>query len=103
MLEHSIYSVISPEGAASILWRDASKAMDVAAAMRITASDLQEFGIIDDIITEPSGGAHRDPELVIDATGEAIRKSFAELSDMDADALKAQRHEKFLAMGRNLI
>src|SRR5215475_5406695 len=72
MLEHAIYSVISPEGAASILWRDTSKAQEAATSMKITADDLMKFGIIDEIVTEPIGGAHRDPQAAIEAAGEAI-------------------------------
>src|SRR5262249_21007506 len=72
MLEHAIYSVISPEGAASILWRDTSKAEEAATNMKITAQDLIRFGIVDDVVTEPPGGAHRDPAAAIAAAGEAI-------------------------------
>src|ERR1700691_820635 len=77
MLEHSIYSVISPEGAASILWRDTSKAQDAASGMKITAQDLERFGIVDPIVSEPTGGAHRDPAAAIAATGEAIADAFS--------------------------
>src|SRR5512141_583804 len=79
MLEHSIYSVISPEGAASILWRDTTKAQEAATNMKITAADLTAFGIIDGVITEPIGGAHRDPAAAIAATGEVVAKAFTEL------------------------
>ena len=72
MLEHAIYSVISPEGAASILWRDTAKAQDAATNMKITAQDMVRFGVIDTVITEPTGGAHRDPAAAIAAAGEAI-------------------------------
>ena len=75
MLEHAIYSVISPEGAASILWRDTAKAQDAATNMKITAQDLLRFGVIDGIVTEPVGGAHRDPAAAIAATGEAIAQA----------------------------
>ena len=102
MLEHSIYSVISPEAGASILWRDASKAQDVATAMKLTAQDLTGFGIIDGIIPEPIGGAHRHKEEVINSTGETIRSALAELSGMDGVEIRNQRREKFLAIGRNL-
>lgn len=103
MLEHSIYSVISPEAGASILWRDASRAKDVAIAMKITAQDLLEFGIIDGIIEEPVGGAHRDQEAIIAATGKQIASGLEELSGLNGEALQKQRREKFLAIGRNLI
>jgi acetyl-CoA carboxylase carboxyl transferase subunit alpha len=102
MLEHAIYSVISPEGAASILWRDTSKAQEAATSMRITASDLTEFGIIDAIVTEPAGGAHRDPAMAIAATGEAIGAALAELKGLDRETLRRQRRDKFLAIGRAL-
>jgi acetyl-CoA carboxylase carboxyl transferase subunit alpha len=75
MLEHSIYTVASPEASASILWRDATKAQEAATSMKITAQDLQRFGVIDGIIPEPAGGAHRDPEAAIDAAGDAIEKA----------------------------
>ena len=102
MLEHSFYTVISPEGAASILWRDTSKAQEAATSMKITAQDLARFGIINQIITEPIGGAHRDPQAAIAATGEAIANAFDELKGLDRDAVKRQRREKFLAIGRAL-
>lgn len=102
MLEHAIYSVISPEAGASILWRDATRARDVAQAMKITAQDLKEFGIIDGIIEEPLGGAHRDPDAAIDAAANQIRSGLSELADMEGAALKTQRREKFLSIGRNL-
>ena len=102
MLEHAIYSVISPEGAASILWRDASRAKDAASAMRITAQDLKRLGIIDDIIPEPVGGAHRGRQETIAATGEAVARALGGLSDMPPDALREQRRDKFLAIGTNL-
>lgn len=102
MLEHAIYSVISPEGAASILWRDAARAKDAAANMKITAQDLKELGVIDDIISEPMGGAHRDPQAVIAATGDVISKTLVELGELDGDALRQDRREKYLAIGRNL-
>ncbi|MBI3435472.1 MAG: acetyl-CoA carboxylase carboxyltransferase subunit alpha [Proteobacteria bacterium] len=102
MLEHAIYSVISPEGAASILWRDTSKAEEAATNMKITALDLARFGIIDGIIAEPLGGAHRDPAAAIAATGQAIGSALAELRPLDADGVRRQRHEKFLAIGKAL-
>jgi len=102
MLEHAIYSVISPEGAASILWRDTTKAEDAATNMKITAQDLVKFGIIDGIIGEPAGGAHRDPAAAIAATGEAIAEAFRQLGNMDRQAVRKHRREKFLNMGRTL-
>ncbi|MCR9139776.1 MAG: acetyl-CoA carboxylase carboxyltransferase subunit alpha [Alphaproteobacteria bacterium] len=102
MLEHAIYSVISPEGAASILWRDAARAKDAAANMKITAQDLKDLGVIDEIISEPVGGAHRDPEAVIAATGDVISRSLVELGELDGDALRQDRRQKYLDIGRNL-
>jgi len=102
MLEHSIYSVISPEGAASILWRDSTKAQDAATNMKITAQDLLKFGIIDQIIAEPVGGAHRDPQAAIASAGKVIEAAFAELSGRSAEELRTARAEKFLAIGRKL-
>ena len=103
MLEHAIYSVISPEGAASILWRDTAKAQEAATSMKITAQDLIRFGVIDEIVTEPIGGAHRDPAAAIAATGEAIADALDELAELDRDAVRRQRREKFLAIGRTLV
>ncbi|MFN3656085.1 MAG: acetyl-CoA carboxylase carboxyltransferase subunit alpha [Pseudolabrys sp.] len=100
MLEHAIYSVISPEGAASILWRDTTKAQEAATNMKITAQDMVRFGIIDSVVPEPVGGAHRDPTATITATGEAIGHALAELRGLSPDAVRKQRREKFLAMGR---
>ena len=102
MLEHAIYSVISPEGAASILWRDTTKAQDAATNMKITAADLTAFGIIDGIITEPIGGAHRDPGAAITSTGVAIANALAELKGLDRETVRRQRRDKFLASGRTL-
>jgi acetyl-CoA carboxylase carboxyl transferase subunit alpha len=101
MLEHAIYSVISPEGAASILWRDPTRSKDAATNMKITAQDLLEFRIIDGIVAEPLGGAHRSPEAVILATGETIDKAFKDLAASNVD-YREQRREKYLAMGRNI-
>ena len=103
MLEHSIYSVISPEGCASILWRNADKAQDAAAALKITAQDLLDLKIIDGIIPEPVGGAHRAPQEAIMNVGEQVGKALAELSQIPRDELRRQRREKYLAMGRNLV
>ena len=102
MLEHAIYSVISPEAGASILWRDATRAKDVAQAMKITAQDLKGFGIIDEIIEEPIGGAHRDKDATIQRAGAAIRNAFASLAGLDGDELRRERRQKFLTMGRDL-
>src|SRR3954468_20985468 len=102
MLQHAIYSVISPEGAASILWRDTSKAQEAATNMKITADDLTLFGVIDAIVPEPVGGAHRDPAATITATGEAIGSALSALSVMDRHGLRRHRREKFLNIGRTL-
>jgi acetyl-CoA carboxylase carboxyl transferase subunit alpha len=100
MLEHSVYTVASPEASASILWRDSAKAQDAATSMKITAQDLLKFGIIDSIIAEPLGGAHRDPPAAIAATGEAIEGALEQLGNMSPDQLREARAAKFLAMGR---
>ena len=102
MLEHAIYSVISPEGAASILWHDTTKAQDAATSMKITAEDLLQFGVIDEIVLEPAGGAHRDPAAAIAATGEAIAGALAGLAGLDRETVRRQRREKFLNIGRDL-
>jgi acetyl-CoA carboxylase carboxyl transferase subunit alpha len=102
MLEHAIYSVISPEGAASILWRDTTKAQEAATNMKITAADLTHFGIIDAIIAEPVGGAHRDPAAAVSAAGDAIATALSELKGLDHDTVRRQRRDKFLAIGRGL-
>ena len=102
MLEHAVYSVISPEGAASILWRDPAKAAEAATNMKITADDLVHLGVVDEIVPEPVGGAHRAPETVIAATGEAIERALARFDGMDGAAVRRARREKFLAIGRTL-
>ena len=102
MLENSYFSVISPEGAASILWRDAARAQDAATNMKITAQDLLKLKVIDDIIEEPMGGAHRDPEQTIRVTGDAVEKALEEMDGLDTAAVRAHREEKFLAIGRTL-
>jgi len=102
MLEHAIYSVISPEAASSILWRDGTKAQEAATSMKITAQDMLRFGVIDTILKEPVGGAHRDPQAMITAAGEAIETAFVELRNLDADAIRKQRRQKFLDIGRKL-
>jgi acetyl-CoA carboxylase carboxyl transferase subunit alpha len=103
MLEHSIYSVISPEGCASILWRNADKAQDAATALRITAQDLLDLKVIDGIIPEPVGGAHRAPQEAMMNVGEQLAKALAELTPIPGEELRRQRREKFLGMGRNLV
>jgi acetyl-CoA carboxylase carboxyl transferase subunit alpha len=105
MLEHSVYSVISPEGCASILWKDAAgkgdnKAPDAAEAMRISAQDLLELGVIDAVIPEPVGGAHRDARLTVERLGDAVESVIRELEHMSPEELKRQRRDKFLAIGR---
>lgn len=100
MMEHAVYSVISPEGCASILWRTADKAADAAEAMKVTAQHLKELGVIDTIVTEPLGGAHRDHARAIDALGDAIEAALKDLSGQSATALRQARRAKFLAMGR---
>ncbi len=100
MLEHSIYTVASPEAAASILWKDSTRAEDAATNMKITAQDLKGLGIIDGIIPEPIGGAHRDPARVLQAAGDVIVRSIAEFDDYSPAQIRKERRDKFLAMGR---
>jgi len=102
MMEHAIYSVISPEGAASILWRDSSRAQDAATNMKITAQDLLRLKVIDTIVPEPTGGAHRDPQEAIASAGNAIAKAFEELQGKSSKELRQERAKKFLEIGRNL-
>ena len=102
MLEHAIYSVISPEGAASILWRDSTRAKEAASNMKITAEDLKTFGIIDGIIQEPVGGAHRDPQAVIARTGDVIAAALKDLSAKPGDQLRKDRRQRYLNIGRQL-
>jgi acetyl-CoA carboxylase carboxyl transferase subunit alpha len=102
MMEHAIYSVISPEGAASILWRDAARAQDAATNMKITAQDLLRLGVIDGIVPEPTGGAHRDPQATIAAAGSAIEEALQDLGNMGPAELRDHRAEKFLNIGRKL-
>ena len=102
MLEHAIYTVASPEASASILWREAGRAEDAATSMKITAQDLLRFGIIDTIIAEPTGGAHRDHGQIFETAGHAIETALDTLSIMDRAALKEARTDKFLAMGRKI-
>ncbi len=98
MLEHSVYSVISPEGCASILWRTAEKAAEAAEAMRVTAADLQQLGVIDRIVAEPMGGAHRDPAVTIADLGAAIEEELEALAPLTSDEVRSQRREKFLSI-----
>ncbi len=102
MLEHAIYSVISPEGAASILWRDTAKAQDAASGMKITAQDMVRFGVVDAIVPEPTGGAHREQAAAIAATGAAIGDALADLRGLDRATVVRLRREKFFAIGRSL-
>jgi acetyl-CoA carboxylase carboxyl transferase subunit alpha len=102
MLEHAIYSVISPEGAASILWRDTSKAQEAATNMKITAQDLMRFGVIDQIIQEPVGGAHRQPDVAVSRVGDAIEQALGALAGQSPEDIRRLRREKFLAIGRSL-
>jgi len=100
MLEHSIYTVASPEAAASILWRDSSRAQDAATNMKVTAQDLLRLGIVDGIIAEPVGGAHRDPQGVVKAAGNVIVQAIASFDGLSPEQIRKDRREKFLAMGR---
>ncbi|QYJ01673.1 acetyl-CoA carboxylase carboxyltransferase subunit alpha [Thalassovita mediterranea] len=100
MMEHSIYSVISPEGCASILYRDSAKARDAAEAMKITSEDLLKLKVIDDVVKEPIGGAHRDPQRAVSQAGKAIEKALSELEGLSPAELKRQRRERFYAIGR---
>ena len=102
MLEHAIYTVASPEASASILWRDSSRAQDAATNMKITAQDLLKFGIIDAIVQEPLGGAHRDPEAAIAAAGRAIAGALDQMGNMSRDQVREARAAKFLAIGRKV-
>jgi acetyl-CoA carboxylase carboxyl transferase subunit alpha len=100
MLENSIYSVISPEGCASILWRNNANAQDAAEAMKVTAADLKKLEVIDEVIPEPMGGAHRAPDETIDLVGKVVSEALGELAQFDPDTLRKNRQEKFLAMGK---
>ncbi len=103
MLEHSVYSVISPEGCASILWRDTNKAQDAAEAMRITADDMLRLGIIDTIIPEPIGGAHRDKAQAIKNLGDSIEEKLKTLISLDGNEIMKRRREKFMKIGNNFL
>ncbi|AWJ84346.1 acetyl-CoA carboxylase carboxyltransferase subunit alpha [Azospirillum argentinense] len=100
MLEHAIYSVISPEGCASILWRNPDMAGEAAVALRLISHDLKELGVIDRVVSEPIGGAHRDPAETVKALGDAIEESLGDLDGLDGEAIRAQRRQKFLDMGQ---
>src|SRR5215468_449708 len=100
MLENSIYSVITPEGCASILWRSNTNAQEAAEAMKVTAADLKKLDIIDDVIPEPMGGAHRNPDETIDLVGKVVGEALTQLGNLDANTLREQRQEKFLEMGK---
>jgi acetyl-CoA carboxylase carboxyl transferase subunit alpha len=100
MLEHSVYSVISPEGCASILWRSGENTKDAAEALRLTAQDLLKLGLIDQIVPEPLGGAHRDATAAIDAVGHAIGQALSGFAGLDGAGLRAARRQKFLEMGK---
>ncbi len=102
MMEHAIYSVISPEGASSILWRSAEKAQEAATALKITAQDLLQLKLIDAVVPEPEGGAHRGPIEAIEAVSDQIARGLSEMDNQTGDQLLRARREKFLAMGRNL-
>jgi acetyl-CoA carboxylase carboxyl transferase subunit alpha len=99
MLEHAIYSVISPEGCAAILWKDADKAQEAANALRLTAQDLEKLGVVDRVVPEPVGGAQRDPAGTIDSVGEALDEMLAGLEGMSAQAVRAQRRQRFVDTG----
>jgi len=100
MLEHAVYSVISPEGCASILWRSSEQAKEAAEALKLTASDLLKLGVIDDVIKEPLGGAHRGAAETIDDLGDALEAAIADLIDLDGVVLRQRRRETFLEMGK---
>jgi acetyl-CoA carboxylase carboxyl transferase subunit alpha len=102
MLEHAIYTVASPEAAASILWRDSAKAIDAATNMKITAQDLDQLGVIDVIISEPVGGAHRDRDQIMKATGDAVARALAEFDGKNPAEIIRQRHDRFMEIGQSL-
>jgi acetyl-CoA carboxylase carboxyl transferase subunit alpha len=99
MLEHSIYSVASPEGCAAILWSDATKAEEAAQRLKLTAQDLQHFGIVDDIVPEPLGGAHRDTNAVVTRVWSTVSAALAQLAPVPAEQLLDSRYEKWRAIG----
>jgi acetyl-CoA carboxylase carboxyl transferase subunit alpha len=99
MLEHAVYSVISPEGCAAILWKDAARKKEAAEALKMTAKDLAELGVIDEIVAEPPGGAHSDPAGTIAAAGEAIERHLAAISDLTQEERRERRYRKWRALG----
>ena len=101
MLEHAVYSVISPEGCAAILWRSGEEAPAAAEAMRLTAQDLKEFGVVDEIIPEPVGGAHRSPHEAIQAVGGALEAALRPLMQLSPNEIRHHRRQKFLNMGKS--
>ena len=101
MLQNAIYSVISPEGCATILWRDPTKTLEASKAMKLSSNDLLELDIIDEVIPEPIGGAHRDKDLILDNVRAAIEKNLILFLDMDKEEILNQRKNKFLSIGRN--
>ena len=101
MLENAIYSVISPEGCATILWRDPKKTLEAAKAMKLSSKDLYELKIIDEIISEPIGGAHRDKDIILENVRNSIRNNLEFFANMDKEQILLQRKNKFLSMGRN--
>jgi acetyl-CoA carboxylase carboxyl transferase subunit alpha len=103
MLEHAVYSVISPEGCASILWRDGEHTEEAAEALKLTAADLLKLGVIDKVIEEPLGAAHRRPADAMDAVGDALEQALTSLTELDGDTLRRQRREKFLHMGNGSL
>jgi acetyl-CoA carboxylase carboxyl transferase subunit alpha len=103
MLEHATYSVISPEGCAAILWKDASRKKEAAEALRLTAVDLKDFGVIDEIIPEPPGGAHADPAGAAAAVGEAVERHLREIADLTSEERRERRYRKFRGMGRHEV
>jgi len=102
MLEHSIYSVISPEGCASILWRDGEQSQDAADSLKLTAQNLLSLGVIESIVDEPLGGAHRSPQAAIMAVGDTIAGNLQDLAGLDGGVLKSRRREKFLKIGSKI-
>jgi acetyl-CoA carboxylase carboxyl transferase subunit alpha len=103
MMEHATYSVISPEGCAAILWKDASRKKEAAEALRLTAGDLKDVGVIDEIIPEPPGGAHADPSGAAAAVGEAVERHLREVADLTPEERRERRYRKFRAMGRHEV
>ena len=101
MLQNAIYSVISPEGCATILWRDPKKTLEAATAMKMSSSDLLKLNIIDEIIPEPVGGAHRDKDLILDNVRDSLKKNLDFFQTMDKDEILIHRKNKFLSIGRN--